>query len=90
MALGLVTWERGALGRVEGKRAGPRREGKEQAGLGRLLGWVLVFLVSFSYFFSLFLFPLNSKLFEFKLKFEFKTLAPNQIKQCTNMNAQAC
>ena len=43
------------------------------------------YFLSLSYFFS---FQTSLKLIEFKLRFEFKPYALNQIKQCTSMNAQ--
>ena len=78
---------------LRGGKSGPvglGRAVREKGGVGRwaeFLGFGFGFL--FLFLFS-FLFLLNSKLFEFKFEFEFKTLALNQIKQCTSMNAQAC
>jgi len=56
------------------KRAAGKKE-KEAAGLTEL-GWFSYFL-SLSYFFS---FQTSLKLIEFKLRFEFKPYALNQIK----------
>jgi len=47
--------------------------------------WFFPYFLSVSYFFS---FQTSLKLIEFKLRFEFKPYALNQIKQCTSMNAQ--
>ena len=67
--------------------AGEEKE-REWAGLKQGLGW---FRVSYFLFFSYFLsFQTSLKLIEFKLQFEFKPYALNQIKQCTSMNATTC
>ena len=84
----------GALGR-SGRRGAEQRvvplgwERGRRVGLVWVLGWILVsgfsYFLSLSYFFS---FQTSLKLIEFKLRFEFKPYALNQIKQCTSMNAQ--
>ena len=80
--------ERVGLGRKI--RAGPQgktaRWKKKKKTLWAGLGWFSYFL-SLSYFFS---FQTSLKLIEFKLRFEFKPYALNQIKfmhqhECTNM-----
>ena len=64
--------------------AGGEKE-REQAGSKQGLGWFRVsYFLVFSYFLS---FQTSLKLIEFKLQFEFKPYALNQIKQCTSMNA---
>ena len=94
----------GLLGQ-SGREMG-RARGEEGEGLGQLAGWAagpaglipgLGFLGFFLFlvFFLLFLsfpisIPFQTQLFEFKLKFEFKPYALNQIKlmhqhECTNM-----
>ena len=77
---------RRGVGRMLGreKRAAGKKE-KEAAGLTEL-GWISYFL-SLSYFFS---FQTSLKLIEFKLQFEFKPYALNQIRfmhqhECTNI-----
>ena len=74
--------------REEGGPSGERKRGTGPAGFG-VLGWILVsgfsYFLSLSYFFS---FQTSLKLIEFKLRFEFKPYALNQIKQCTSVNAQ--
>ena len=71
-----------ARGRRE-RESGPSGKKKELVGC---LGWIsFSYFLSLSYFFS---FQTSLKLIEFKLRFEFKPYALNQIKQCTGMNAQ--
>ena len=89
----------GLLGR-SGREMG-RARGEEGEGLGQLAGWAdfwvwavfgfSIFLVFFLLFLSFPIsIPFQTQLFEFKLKFEFKPYALNQIKlmhqhECTNM-----
>ena len=66
------------------------RRGRGKAELGCWVGLVSEFLFSgfpFSFSFPISI-PFQTPLFEFKLKFEFKLYALNQIKVCTSMNAR--
>jgi len=90
-AVGLAPFCWAARGKGEvgaGLRAsvlGRGREGKGADWVEAGFGLVSGFLFSgFSYFLS---FQTSLKLIEFKLQFEFKPYALNQIKQCTSMNA---
>ena len=90
-AVGLAPFCWAARGKGEvgaGLRASVLGRGREGKGAGWVeagFGLVSGFLFSgFSYFLS---FQTSLKLIEFKLQFEFKPYALNQIKQCSSMNA---
>jgi hypothetical protein len=83
---------RAAEGKREGERGGPawpmREEGGERESwteLGQGFGLLPFLLLSF---FSFLYSNIQTKLFEFKIQFEFKPINSTQIKQCCSMNAQ--
>jgi hypothetical protein len=80
-------WRKGTGPREREGRLG--RLGRGAEGKGEGLGWPAGLVSGFDFLFS-FAFPflINSSLFEFKLKFEFRH--SNKIKLCTSTNATTC